>query len=80
MAYLIDTDIFIAAKNLHYGMDFCPAFWEWLVESNYAGKLLSIEAVHDRFHDPLDGSRLGSLVIMVNGRNQFFGLVGHSGP
>ena len=24
MAYLIDTDIFIAAKNLHYGMDFCP--------------------------------------------------------
>ena len=47
MAYLIDTDIFIAAKNLHYGMDFCPAFWEWLVEANRAGKLLSIEAVHD---------------------------------
>jgi hypothetical protein len=47
MAYLIDTDIFIAAKNLHYGMDFCPAFWEWLVAANEAGKLLSIEAVHD---------------------------------
>jgi hypothetical protein len=47
MAYLIDTDIFIAAKNLHYGMDFCPAFWDWLVEANRAGKLLSVEAVHD---------------------------------
>ena len=51
MAYLIDTDIFIAAKNLHYGMDFCPAFWEWLVESNHSGKLLSIEAVHDDLAD-----------------------------
>jgi hypothetical protein len=47
MAYLIDTDVFIAAKNLHYGMDFCPAFWEWLVAANNAGKLLSIEAVPD---------------------------------
>ncbi len=47
MAYLIDTDIFIAAKNLHYGMDFCPAFWEWLDGVNHEGKLVSIEAVHD---------------------------------
>lgn len=47
MAYLIDSDIFIAAKNLHYGMDFCPAFWEWLIEANHAGKVLSIEAVKD---------------------------------
>ena len=47
MAYLIDTDIFIAGKNLHYGMDFCPAFWEWLVVANEAGKLIGVEAVHD---------------------------------
>ena len=45
MAYLIDTDIVIAAKNLHYGMDFCPAFWEWMAAANRAGKLLSIDAV-----------------------------------
>lgn len=32
MAYLLDADVFIRAKNLHYGMDFCPAFWDWLVE------------------------------------------------
>jgi hypothetical protein len=47
MSYLIDTDIFIAAKNLHYGMDFCPAFWDWLIEANRTGKLLSIGAVYD---------------------------------
>lgn len=47
MAYLIDTDIFISAKNLHYGMDFCPAFWDWLIQANISGKLLSIDAVRD---------------------------------
>jgi hypothetical protein len=47
MAYLIDTDIFLAAKNLHYGMDFCPAFWDWLVQANTAGNLISVEAVFD---------------------------------
>jgi hypothetical protein len=31
MAYLLDANVFIAAKNLHYGLDFCPAFWDWLV-------------------------------------------------
>ena len=27
MAYLLDSDVFIRAKNDHYGFDFCPAFW-----------------------------------------------------
>lgn len=36
MAYLLDANLLIAAKNLHYGCDFCPAFWDWLVESNAA--------------------------------------------
>ena len=34
MAYFIDADVLIRAKNLHYGFDFCPAFWDWLVASN----------------------------------------------
>ena len=37
MAYLLDADVFIRAKNLHYGLDFCPAFWDWLVGQNAAG-------------------------------------------
>jgi hypothetical protein len=47
MAYLLDADVFIRAKNLHYGLDFCPAFWEWLVEQNRAGRVFSIEKVGD---------------------------------
>lgn len=45
--YLIDSNVFIQAKNLHYGFDFCPAFWDWLVEQNVAGKVASIEKVAD---------------------------------
>lgn len=36
--YLLDANVFIQAKNLHYGFDFCPAFWDWLVVQNEAGK------------------------------------------
>jgi hypothetical protein len=45
MAYLLDANVFIAAKNLHYGFDFCPAFWDWILEKNEAGIVLSIETV-----------------------------------
>jgi len=47
MAYLLDANVFIQAKNLHYGLDFCPAFWDWLVENNAAEKVFSIEKVGD---------------------------------
>jgi len=47
MAYLLDADVFIQAKNLHYGLDFCPAFWDWLIASNVAGRVFSIEKVGD---------------------------------
>lgn len=47
MTYLLDANVFIQAKNLHYGLDFCPAFWEWLVVSNEAQLVFSIEKVGD---------------------------------
>ncbi len=43
----LDSNIFIQAKNLHHGFDFCPAFWEWLDSSNQIGKVFSIEKVRD---------------------------------
>lgn len=46
-AYLLDANVFIQAKNLHYGLDFCPAFWDWLVEQNRAGTVMNIEKVGD---------------------------------
>lgn len=47
MAYVLDANVFMQAKNLHYGFDFCPAFWEWLVDRNAAGVVYSIEKVGD---------------------------------
>jgi hypothetical protein len=47
MAYLLDSNIFIQAKNLHYGFDFCPAFWDWLDMENASGTVFSIEKVRD---------------------------------
>lgn len=47
MAYLLDANVFIQAKNLHYGFDFCPAFWEWLAVNNTAKRVFSIEKVGD---------------------------------
>lgn len=50
MNYLLDANIFIQAKNLHYGFDFCPAFWDWLIEQNEKGKVFSIEKVGDEIN------------------------------
>lgn len=47
MAYLLDADVFIRAKNLHYVLDFCPAFWDWLITKNLNGKVFSVEKVED---------------------------------
>ena len=45
MTYLLDADVFIRAKNLHYGFDFCPAFWERLIERDADGTVFSVEKV-----------------------------------
>ncbi len=58
MAYLLDANVFIQAKNLHYGLDFCPAFWQWLIATNAAGRAFIIEKVGDEIaagNDELSG-------------------------
>ena len=52
--YLIDANVLIQAKNLHYGFDFCPGFWDWLVEQNRTGKVASIQKVADELHAGAD--------------------------
>lgn len=47
MSYLLDANVFIQAKNLHYGLDFCPAFWQWLADNNAGERVLSIDKVGD---------------------------------
>jgi len=47
MAYLLDSNVFIRAKNEYYGFDICPGFWDWLDHSFEQRKVLSVEAIYD---------------------------------
>jgi len=47
VAYLLDSNCFIHAKNLYYGFDVCPGFWEWLDLVSQSGQVLSISSVYD---------------------------------
>jgi len=67
VAYLLDTDVFIQAKNLHYGFDFCPAFWSWIDEEYAAGTVLSIEKVGDELKAGAD-----DLALWATARPEFF--------
>ncbi len=51
MAYLLDTNVFIDAKARHYGMDFCPAFWHWLIDASKAGTIASVIQVANELQD-----------------------------
>lgn len=50
MIYLLDANVFIQAKNLHYGFDFCPAFWDWIIKHHSTGKVYSIDKVADEIN------------------------------
>ena len=47
MTYVLDANVFMSAHRLHYGLDFCPAFWDWLIVQNAARQVFSIEKVED---------------------------------
>lgn len=47
MAYLLDANVFIQGKNLHYGFDFCPAFWDWIDREHAKNSVISVAAVGD---------------------------------
>ncbi|ASC73377.1 hypothetical protein XM38_043420 [Halomicronema hongdechloris C2206] len=48
MAYLLDTNIFIQAKNDYYGFDLCPGFWAWLEQQNEANTVFTHEVFNPR--------------------------------
>ena len=65
MSYLLDTNVFIQAKNLHYGLDFCPAFWEWLLEGHAAGNVASIDKVGDEIAQAAMSSPIGFVTTVM---------------
>ncbi|MDR1451520.1 MAG: DUF4411 family protein [Helicobacteraceae bacterium] len=45
--YVLDTNVFIQAKNRYYGMDFCPAFWDFLNTHISNGDFIVIDSVYE---------------------------------
>lgn len=43
--YLLDANVFIQSHRAHYGLDFVPAFWDWLDRSHATGALCSIDEI-----------------------------------
>lgn len=43
--YLLDTNVFIEAKNRYYAFDIAPGFWTWLDTAHQKSLACSIEAV-----------------------------------
>ena len=51
MMYLIDANILIQAKNFHYDMAFCPAFWDFVDQEASTDSIASIQFVYDELAD-----------------------------
>jgi len=54
MAYCLDSNTFIEAKNRYYALDFCPAFWDWVDREAAATQLLCVRAIYDEIADGKD--------------------------
>lgn len=47
MAYVLDSDVLIQAKDENYPFDICPGFWDWLERGCAAGRVHSVQAVRE---------------------------------
>jgi hypothetical protein len=45
--FLLDSNIFIEAKNRYYGFDFCPAFWDFLDSEINKTTILTIKEIYN---------------------------------
>lgn len=61
--YLLDADVFIAAKNAYYAFDICPGFWRSILQLHQAGRAFTITRVREEL---LSGSKSEDLVKWVN--------------
>lgn len=45
LLFVLDTNVFLGAHNGYYGPDFCPAFWDCILQYFHARRLISIDRV-----------------------------------
>lgn len=70
--YLIDSNIFIEAKNFYYAFDICPGFWEWMDMAVANDDVRSITKVYDELAD--GGDELATWVKGRKGDGRFLGI------
>ncbi|KDE21230.1 hypothetical protein AZ09_03810 [Acetobacter aceti 1023] len=54
MTYILDSNVFIQAKNSYYGFDICPGFWTWLDTEGQKKKIVFLSMVCDELIDGND--------------------------
>lgn len=54
MKFLLDSNIFMQAKNDYYRFDVCPGFWRWIERANAKGQVYSIQNVRDELRKEVD--------------------------
>ena len=54
MKYLLDSNTYIQAKNFYYGMDICPAYWDWLDQQFQLGTVASVDMIGKELIDGND--------------------------
>jgi len=60
--FLLDSDVFIAAKNAYYAFDICPGFWKGILRAHERGRTRSIDRVKGEL---LSGTKEEDLVQWV---------------
>ena len=60
--FLLDSDVFIAAKNAYYAFDICPGFWKGIVHAHESGRVRSIDRIRSEL---LSGRKEEDLVQWV---------------
>jgi len=50
--YVLDSNVFIQAKNTYYGFDLCPGFWTGLLRKHGEKQVCSIDRVKSEIFHP----------------------------
>lgn len=45
--FILDSDVFITAKNAYYAFDICPGFWKGLIHTHRLGAVRSIDRIRN---------------------------------
>lgn len=60
--FVLDSDVFIAAKNAYYAFDICPGFWGGILRAHQQGSVRSIDRIKNEL---LSGRKEEDLVRWV---------------